>query len=138
MVCVLCFTNTQCDDDDNSTQPQTCEKTTIIDEAYYNDLGILNTPINSTQIIGDCLIIDFSGSGCDGESWEYDLIDSGAVAESSPEQRFLKFEFINNEACLAFINKTVSFDISMLRVNGSNSIMLNIEGYESSIQYNYN
>lgn len=137
MLMVFCFLNIQCNNNDDDDTPS-CEKTTIVDANYYNNLSITNYPINNVEVVGNCLVIEFSSSGCDGESWEYNLIDSGSVAESSPEQRFLKFELINNEACLAVFNKTVSFDLIPLRVQGSNSIILNIEGYNLDVQYNYN
>lgn len=93
--------------------------------------------IENAEIIDDCLSLRIGASGCDGSSWHFDLVDSGAVVESFPEQRFLKLQLINNEACLAVIGRTVSFNLSSLQIEGSHEIILQIEGFGASIAYNY-
>ena len=81
--------------------------------------------------------INLSASGCDGNNWEYKLVDSGNIAESSPEQRYLKFKLINNEVCLAVFDRIVTFKLEPIRVEGSNEIVLNIEGYQEPLTYSY-
>lgn len=132
---VMCFLNTQCDDD--VYIEEICDKTVVVDEDLFLNITTDNYTIIETEIVDDCLLIDISASGCDGNSWEFNLVDSGAIAESSPEQRYLKFQLINNEACLAQFNRRVSFDLSPLQISGSNEIILHIEGFETSINYTY-
>ncbi len=135
MVVLLCFANTQCDEDDIAVLE--CDQQVIIDEDYYNNLESENFSFINVEVQQDCLSINLSASGCDGNSWEYKLVDSGNIAESSPEQRYLKFKLINNEACLAVFDRIVTFNLEPIRVEGSNEIVLNIEGYQEPITYSY-
>jgi len=137
LVITLCLTNTQCDDDDLPLPPQVCDYQVLIDAMAYDETIPLNFNFLATQVIDNCLFIEISASGCNGDSWEVELIDSAIVAESSPEQRFLKFKLINEEVCLAVFDKTYTFNLEPLQVEGSNEIILNIEGYDGSVLYSY-
>lgn len=135
---MLCLTNTQCEDDDLLIVPNNCDLSILIDSnAYDNSVSSEFAFVSVNIIDGNCLFIEFSASGCDGDSWEFELIDSGAVAESLPEQRFLKFELTNNEACLAVFERSTSFDLIPLQVEGSNEILLNIDGLNEPVVYSY-
>ncbi len=134
---VMCFMNTQCEDDKDDFFISECDFETIINKSKYDNLETANFEFVKTEIIDDCLHIEISASGCNGDSWEFYLFDSSAIAESSPEQRYLKLQLINNEACLAVFKKTVSFDLTPLQINGSKEIILNLEGLESSLNYKY-
>lgn len=113
-----------------------CEfKTVISDEQYRNAPSELLT-INDVEIYSNCLRIDFSSSGCNGDTWELNLIDSGAILESFPPQRMLRLILKNEELCEALVTKQLTFDISNLKVDG-NSVLLNVEGYEDKISYEY-
>jgi len=92
----------------------------------------------SAEVNGDCLNISISASGCSGETWVLELIDSEGVMESLPPQRNLKLILTNSEACLAVFTKTQSFDLTQLRVEeDENEVILNIEGFPESITYSY-
>ncbi|MFD2589166.1 hypothetical protein ACFSQJ_19740 [Croceitalea marina] len=113
-----------------------CEFQTVInDELYRNSPSALLT-INDLEISGNCLRIDFSSSGCSGNTWELNLIDSGAILESFPPQRMLRLTLKNEELCEALFTKQLTFDISNLKVDG-NTVLLNVEGYEDKILYKY-
>ncbi|MEM5564139.1 hypothetical protein WNY78_03440 [Psychroserpens sp. AS72] len=136
----FCFTllllNTQCDDDDqNSASP--CDQTVIIDNGFYETAESDVYNLIEAVIIDNCLSINIGASGCDGETWSMVLVDSGNVAESSPEQRYLKFVLTNDELCLAVFTQERSFDITPIQVEGSNEIILNIEGFEEPLIYTY-
>ncbi|RKE98244.1 hypothetical protein [Ichthyenterobacterium magnum] len=135
LVVMLCLMNTQCDDDDIFVE--TCGLEVIIDEDVYNNLETAFFTFVNVEIIDDCLNAEISSSGCDGNSWVFNLVDSSLVAESSPEQRSLKLQLINNEVCLAVFQQTVSFDLTSIRVEGSNQVVLNIDGLESALTYTY-
>ena len=137
VIVLMCFTNTQCDDNNNDVVALECDQQVIVDEDYYSNLESENFSFILIEVQQGCLSIVLSASGCNGNSWEYKLVDSGNIAESLPEQRYLKFELINNEACLAVFNKNVTFNLEPVRVEGSNEIVLNIEGYPDSITYTY-
>ncbi|TGV02497.1 hypothetical protein [Flavivirga rizhaonensis] len=135
---MCCFLSIQCkDDDDIKPTIDICDQKTVINKNIYNNLVSADFNFVRTEITDNCLTIEISASGCDGNSWEFNLVDSGAVAESSPEQRYLKFQLINEEACLAIFKKTVSFDLTSLQINGSNEIILRLEGLEPSLRYKY-
>ena len=125
-----------CSDTDVIDQDN-CDAQVIISSEDYTNASNTGLTINSLEIEDDCLKVNYSASGCDGDSWELELIDSEAVLESFPVQRNLNFSFTNNEACLAFFTKEKTFDISNLQVQDSNSIRLNIENFNNSILYEY-
>ena len=132
---VIAFSSS-CSDDD--TPQSNCEFETVINNTQYTNANSADLRINNLSIEGDCLLVEYSASGCSGESWELSIIDSGNIAESSPEQRFLRFSFVNPEACLAFFTKQASFDLSTVQIGG-NRIILNIEGggVEETLTYDY-
>jgi len=134
----LCFMNMTCEtDDDIDLSSDICDQITVVSKTQYDNLVSDNFTFGNVEITDDCLNIEISSSGCSGDSWGFNLIDSGAVAESSPEQLYLKFKLINNEACLAVFERTISFDLTPLQVNGSNLIILHIDGLETSLEYAY-
>ncbi|MCB0381953.1 MAG: hypothetical protein KDD05_01230 [Psychroserpens sp.] len=139
IVC-LCFPlllmNTQCDDDDNF-QGSNCGQPAVVDNSYFENAVSSEFFLVDFDLFDDCLTIEISASGCDGESWSMVLVDSGSVAESSPEQRYLKFVFTNEETCLAVINQSRTFNLTGLRVDGSNEVILNIEGFPEPLAYYY-
>ena len=132
----LLLMSTQCDDD-NDLQVSNCGQSVIIDNSFFESAVSGDYQLVGFDINNDCLTIEVSSSGCDGESWSMVLVDSGAVAESSPEQRYLKFVFANDETCLAVFNQSRMFNLTALRVDSSNEVVLNIEGFPEAINYTY-
>ncbi|GAA4964488.1 hypothetical protein GCM10023315_11650 [Algibacter aquimarinus] len=133
----MLFLSTQCDEDDIVADDFPCEFSVVVNQTEYDNLVSDNVTLVNAEISLDCLFLTISSSGCSGENWTFNLIDSGAIAESSPEQRFLKFALNNDEACLAVIDRTISFDLKPLRISNSNEIILNIEGLPDSLNYKY-
>ncbi|MEM6515983.1 MAG: hypothetical protein AAF688_07350 [Bacteroidota bacterium] len=129
------FTNTTCDEDDETAT--SCGPAAVIDPGFFESAVSSDFSTLSAEIMDNCLTVEISASGCSGESWSLVLVDSGAVAESSPEQRLLKLVFGNEELCLAVIGQTRMFDLTNLQVENSNSIILNIEGIEEGLTYDY-
>jgi hypothetical protein len=140
---ILCCLNTQCDDDDftfvqDDVLFSTCdEEGIIIDEVRYNTLMNESFTVESAEIIEDCIIITIGASGCSSENWEFDLIDSNLIAESSPVQRSIKLDFINPEACLAAFTKTLIFDLSQIRVVNETQVRIHIDGFNDTLLYIY-
>ena len=132
LFCVLLL-NMQCDEDDIVFEP--CGLEVVIDNASYEDAEAHN--IETVTLDGDCININILASGCDGSSWIMTLIDSENIAESFPPQRYLKLNLYNNEVCLAVFTKEESFDLTALRVEGTNEVLLNFEGFEESVLYTY-
>ncbi|SDR97131.1 hypothetical protein SAMN04515667_1110 [Formosa sp. Hel1_31_208] len=132
---VLLFTNTQCDEDDEVSSP--CNQIVVIDNNLYDTAESDDFSLVSAEVNDNCLFINVSASGCDGNTWSMVLVDSGSIAESSPEQRFLKFIFSNDESCLAVFSQERSFDLTQLQINDSNEIVLNIDGFPEPLLYVY-
>jgi len=127
--------NTQCDDDVVVNTP--CDQTVVVDVGLYESAESGVYEFNTIEIIDNCRAINISASGCVGNSWSMVLVDFGSVAESSPEQRYLKFVLTNEEDCLAFVSQERSFDLTSTRVDGSTEIILNIQGFPEPIAYTY-
>lgn len=125
--------NMQCDEDDVVLEP--CGLEVVIDNAIYEEADA--HAIENATINNDCIILNIADSGCDASTWVMTLIDSENVAESSPNQRYLKLTLYNNEACLAVFSKEEAFDLILLRVEGANEVLLNIEGLAEPVLYTY-
>ena len=127
---------TSCSNDDDSNNSITCDFTTLISSEEYANASSDKLTINSLEIIENYLKINFSSSGCSGDTWELKLIDSEAILESNPAQRNLRLSLKNEELCEALITKELSFDISNLQVDG-NQVQLNITNSDDEILYEY-
>lgn len=136
---MFCSMNILCEDlDEPDVSDNLCDYQVIIDEDLYGNLESSSFEFVNAEIIDDCLNIELGASGCDGATWEFKLVDSGSIAESSPEQRFLKLQLINIELCDAFFQTSISFDLKPIRIeNGINEIILNIDGLQSALNYTY-
>lgn len=134
----LLLLNIQClDDDEISSLPTNCNDIARIDSFSYENAATDSYTINSAVLNEDCLIINISASGCSGNSWVMQLMDSGEVDESLPPQRSLKLFLINSEACLSVVNRQRSFDVSTLQIDDTDEIVLNIDGFSETIMYAY-
>lgn len=134
---VFFFLNMQCEDEEKESEDAICDFLTIVNAAKYNNLNSDIFTLINYEIDGDCLLLTIGTSGCDGNSWEFNLVDSGAIAESFPEQRYLKLDFSNEELCLAYFERKVSFNLMPVQVKGSNKIILHIDGLDEPIEYVY-
>ncbi|MBT8257461.1 MAG: hypothetical protein KJO49_03245 [Bacteroidia bacterium] len=120
-------------DDDNALN---CNNELLISSFQYSNADGQMFEINDLGIEGDILTIQLSSGGCNGDSWQLCLIDSGAIMESFPPQRQLRFVLRNNENCLAYITRSYSFNISELQTE-TNSVVLHFNGYNDSLLYEY-
>jgi hypothetical protein len=116
----------------------------IIDKNVYNNAHRDSVLINNVKIIQDRLIFNISyGGGC--QDHEFSLIGTGEYAESYPIQtRILLSHNSNNDTCLALFTETLTFDLTPLKQDflklyseGSETIILHIEGGNEGISVNY-
>lgn len=136
LVLVLFFA-CQNDDNESTTILSDCDgQSVIIDRDQFNNAPNDDVTINRIVIEGDCMEITYSASGCDGNSWEVNLIDSEIIAKSLPGQRSVRLSLKDEELCEAFITQSRVFDISNLQAGGD-EVWLNIEGYEERVIYKY-
>lgn len=126
------FISCTCED----PEPMNCDFNTIISPQEYSDAPSDFVKINHLEITENCLYINFSSSGCSGDTWEIKLIDSGVILESNPPQRNLRLSLKNDETCLAYLTKELSFDISNLQVEGSD-VHLRFSQSNANILYQY-
>ncbi|MCB9256274.1 MAG: hypothetical protein H6579_04005 [Chitinophagales bacterium] len=114
----------------------TCDLASISSIAQYNNAPSDLVSIDSIWIEDNCLHLIFGASGCSGDSWEVKLIDSEAILESYPPQRNLRLSLKNDELCLAYFTKELSFDISNLQVDGDR-VYLNLSDSNQGVLYEY-
>ncbi|WP_111309823.1 hypothetical protein [Confluentibacter sediminis] len=132
---VLFFGSFACSKNDDNTSD--CQFTTIISSDEYENAPSGGLIINNLEINGSCLKINFTSGGCNGDSWELKLIDSGDILKLGLPQRTLRLSLKNEELCYALITKEVTFEISNLRLEGSNKLQLNIKNSDDTILYKY-
>ncbi len=123
------------DDDDNET-PVNCDLETVISSEQYENAPSDQLTINSLAIDDHCLKINFSSSGCEGDTWELKLVASEIIFFSLPPGRNLRLSLKNEELCQAIITKELTFDISTLQADGD-EVILNITNSDETIMYEY-
>jgi hypothetical protein len=79
--------------------------------------------INDVSIEGDCMTINFSSSGCSGESWKISLPGSETIIRTGIPKREIRLSLENPELCEAWITKEYTFDISSFRMEASKMII---------------
>ena len=134
---IIGITILSCSDNDDNGNSNNCDFETIVSAEQYENAPSDQLSVNSLEINGNCLKINFSASGCDGNSWIVKLIDSEQIMESNPIQRNLRLSLDNNEDCTAVPSKTLTFDISELQIQDDNSVYLNITNSDDQILYEY-
>jgi hypothetical protein len=127
-----------CSGDDEITSLSNCDSISeIIAENDFNTIDTTNYSISSVNLNGDCLEITLSASGCDSSLWVMQLYSKNASNNLLPLQRDVKIKLINNQLCQAVFQSTISFDLVPLRIQGQNSILLNIDDWDMQVVYNY-
>ena len=123
-----------CSSDDN-VNPD-CPNSVIIDNELFKSVENGYYEIDNAKIQDNCLELVIASGGCDGNSWEVELIDADRISESGIVQRDLKILIKNTELCNAIIRRTFSFDIKPLQTN-DNEIRINLENWENQLSYQY-
>lgn len=125
--------------DDHIKNPitTTCDKSAVEDATRFNQVSTNNYTITNVVLNGDCLEITVSASGCDPDNWTMNLVGAKSLAAVSPPHVGVKLELINNEACLAVFQKTVSFNLTAFQWVGQNQVQLNVDGWNTPILYQY-
>ena len=116
----------------------------IIDKDLHVDAHRDPVTINDAKIILNRLIFNISyGGGC--QNHDFLLIGTGEYAESYPVQtQILLSHNSNNDTCLAFFTRFITFDLTPLKQHyqnvyneGSATIVLHIDGGNGGISLNY-
>lgn len=127
-----------CSKDDDSKNISNCGSSSeVIADNIFNNINTSNYSISNVILNGDCLEITIGSSGCNANLWEMELYSTNAFYTLYPLQRAVKLKLTNNQECLAFFQKTKSFDLTPFRMEGQNSLPLNIVGWDKQIIYKY-
>lgn len=113
-----------------------CGQLAVVDRDRFNESDSEGFRIEEVNLNGDCLTIEVVASGCSGRTWEADLIDLGAIAESYPIQRYMKLILENTELCNALISRKFTFDLTHLQT-GDEVVTLNLQDWKEQITYEY-
>lgn len=136
MILLLACAFTGCKDEYEPRPSNNCDDTAIVSEQQFENASRDPLTVNSLEIDDDCLKINYTASGCNGDDWVIKLISDEVIMESLPPQRAVVFSFENDEPCDALVTKETSFDISPLRVS-SNSVILRISNNDGRLLYEY-
>ena len=129
IIIILCFIS--CSSDEEIT----CELPVLNDRDRYMATETESYSITEARITGNCLEVSLSASGCNGDSWEVELIDAGIKASRPEITRFLKISLINPEDCEAYIHKNYSFRIGGLKENAEEELILKLEGWDGELRF---
>ncbi len=126
LIVILIFTLISCSSDGETllkSKAITCDKEPIINDELLIHIPSYILTINNVDLVGDCLKINFTTTGCNVLSKEIELISS-SIMESEPPQRILQLSLKDDENCGTFITKDVSFNISDLREGDNGRIII--------------
>ncbi|GGE37487.1 hypothetical protein [Psychroflexus planctonicus] len=136
-LCLFALISCDSDDDNNTNYAGNCDFNTLISADLFANAPDDPLSITNFEINENCLVLELSSSGCDGNTWEVQLIDSDQLLESFPVQRNIRLSLQNMELCDAVISKTFSFDLTELQVPESNQVNLNLTNSGDQILYEY-
>ena len=125
------------DDHIKNTIKSKCNEKAVLDHVAFPQVNTANYGITNVVLNGDCLEITVSSSGCDPNNWDMNLIGVASTTNIYPPLFHAKVELINNEACLAVFQKTVSFDLTPFQMAGQNTVQIAIDGWNTNIMYQY-
>jgi len=145
IVLVLVFINIlqfSCSDESEEQISAFCDNLVIIDNNMFQNrsdddgTGRNSFEIINVEIENDCLSLTIKSGGCNNGTWQVDLVDADRISETGIPQRDLKVFLDNNELCNAITAMTISFELTPLRTDDK-IIMLNLEKWNSQIEYSY-
>ena len=123
-------------DDDNARSP--LENSNIIrveDDLFSNapndDFEIITATITDNNL--DLTIL--YGGGC-GNIF-YDLVTGSDYLETNPIQKNIRLAFDDKDNCEAGIELELSFDLTQIQISNTDRIIINLDRWESQIEYNY-
>lgn len=124
----------------NKTQPDGAENSiprVTVSGARYGASSTAYFTIEKVEMEGDVMTLSIGASGCNGETWQVELVDSERTLRSYPAQRSLKILFTNDELCQAYFVKEYKFNISELQLGKRGQVYLNLMDYKDQLLYEY-
>lgn len=120
-----------------TTNENKCGPGIIVSESEYSNAANDLLTIESVNVEGTCVHIQFSAMGCDGERWEIKLLDSSHSLDSDPARRYLRLSLNNDENCSKKIVKDTYFDLSALHGTADGAIEFTLMNSGSTFLYEY-
>lgn len=113
-----------------------CDNLVVVDANFYQNGPADEFYFQSATIDGNCLkmIVQYGG-GC--EAVIFQLIDASVILESFPIQRNIRLSLEDNDNCEALVTQELNYDLTPLQVDGYAKIVLNLQGSQESLIYNY-
>lgn len=99
--------------------------------------GIDPVAIKSAQQIGDFIVLDVSyGGGC--EDHVFELESRGDFSSTYPPEVEIALKHNSNgDRCRGIMDKKLWFDLSPLKYQGTNRIILILTNTDTTLEYNY-
>ena len=114
-----------------------CNEKAVLDHVAFPQVNTTNYGVTNVVLNGDCLEITVSSSGCNPDNWDMNLIGVASKTNIYPPLFHAKIELVNNEACQAVFQKTVSFDLTPFQMAGQNTVQIALDGWNTKIMYQY-
>lgn len=133
MVFASCNKNEQNEDDQNALA-EYCKVKGKVDESLFSAAPKDYLVINGVEINGDCMTINFSSGGCNGDSWQISLVGAEKLIYTGIPKREIRLSLDNKELCDAWITKEYTFDISTFQISEPKVILFLTN---NGVNYNY-
>ncbi len=133
MTCVFVFMFSCNNNDDASTSE--CDFNIVIDGELYEEPSPSTYNVANAAFYENCLEITFSSGGCDGESWEVELISDYPIVFGNNITAAISLKLTNSELYEAYITKSYSFDLSDIHGDNTHTVFV-LEGWEGELEVN--
>ena len=136
LLAVLTVIFLNCGDDDSAGSPLENGSQIRIDEALFTNGPNDNFFLRAATITGNILNLTLDyGGGC-GEVY-YDLVTGDSFVLTNPVQKNIRLAFDDQDNCEALVGLELSFDLTQLQIPSTNRLIINLDGWDTPIEYNY-
>ena len=135
-VILLIFTS--CCSDEKSKVIVSCgQNGVVLPETQYDAAESSYYVITNVALSGNCLSVTVGASGCNPDNFVFNLFSTNTFYEIFPLQRRAKIQLVSNQACAAYFEKTVVFDLTPFQLSGQNNLTINLKNWDEPINYQY-
>jgi hypothetical protein len=112
-----------------------CDARPSISESMF---GTSSAPVTITgaSILTNCLEIRFSYTGCTDVA-TYDLVASEVISDTFPPSRAVRIVLFDEGSCSITQTQTYRVDLTILQVENTNRLNLELEGWGEPLVYGY-
>lgn len=139
LLCTIAVSVWSCEEEDticSCLDPSPCDELAVSDNDRYANGPSDQHFISNAVIEGDCLYLAFQYSGgC--ESIEYHLLSNDNIQYSLPPKRSIRLALDEDDPCEALPEVESSFNLETLQLENTDTILLELEGWEEDLLYVY-